>query len=180
MLRNAVRIILMAALPARLPAKRLVAKRLFAGRLVPMCLLPMCLLPLCIGCAMCGSQDDYTYAAFGGRWQRDDPINGRVGSAFAPAGAMVVGEGVTAEGVTGEGQTQQPKLNKPEGDDGSPEASDAEEVYGEALSEAEEGKGDGSDSDAVTNAAENGSMTDISAPANSTVGPRRSARSVLH
>jgi hypothetical protein len=165
MLRNAVRIILMAALPTRLAAIRL----------VPMCLVPMCLLPLCIGCAMCGSQDDYTYAAFGGRWQRDDPINGRVGSAFAPAGAMVVGEG-----VTGDEQTQQPKLNNPEGDDGSPEASDAEEVYGEALSEAEEGKGDGSDSDAVTDAAENGSMTDISAPSNSTVGPQRSARSVVH
>ena len=39
------------------------------------------------GCAMCGSPFDYTYSAHGGRWERDDPVEGRVGSAFAPAGA---------------------------------------------------------------------------------------------
>ena len=38
-------------------------------------------------------------SAYGGRWQRDDPINGRVGSIFAPAGAMVIGQTIPAEDV---------------------------------------------------------------------------------
>jgi len=41
------------------------------------------------GCAMCSSCDDESYSAYGGRWQRQDMTQGRVGSAFAPAGAKV-------------------------------------------------------------------------------------------
>jgi hypothetical protein len=51
---------------------------------------------LSTGCAMCNSEHDYTYGAYGGRWQRDDPVHGRVGSAFSPLGAMVVNEAVAA------------------------------------------------------------------------------------
>jgi hypothetical protein len=48
------------------------------------------------GCAMCPSPYDYDYAAQGGRWERHDPVHGRVGSAFEPSGAMVVeGEPIT-------------------------------------------------------------------------------------
>jgi hypothetical protein len=38
------------------------------------------------GCAICESPFDYTYDAFGGRWQRTDACCGRVGSAFTPVG----------------------------------------------------------------------------------------------
>lgn len=41
---------------------------------------------------MCAGTDDFTYAAFGGRWQRDNPVEGRVGSIFAPAGGMVIAD----------------------------------------------------------------------------------------
>jgi hypothetical protein len=42
------------------------------------------LLAFTTGCAMCNSCDDYTYGAYGGRWERLDPCYGRVGSAFTP------------------------------------------------------------------------------------------------
>ena len=48
---------------------------------------------LATGCAMCPGPDDYTYSAFGGRWQRDDMVEGRVGSAFAPSGSIAVDDG---------------------------------------------------------------------------------------
>lgn len=44
-----------------------------------------------VGCSMCSDPFDYTYAAFGGKWQRADPYSGRVGSLFHPA------EGVAAD-----------------------------------------------------------------------------------
>lgn len=51
---------------------------------------PLLLLSLLAsGCAMCCSPDDYTYSAFGGRWQREDMLEGRVGSAFAASGSVV-------------------------------------------------------------------------------------------
>jgi hypothetical protein len=37
------------------------------------------------GCTICQHHEDLTYAAFGGVWERQDPIGGRVGSAFDPA-----------------------------------------------------------------------------------------------
>ena len=40
------------------------------------------------GCAICASPGDYEYAAYGGRWQRTDRTNGRVGSVLDPAGAQ--------------------------------------------------------------------------------------------
>lgn len=45
------------------------------------------------GCTMCDSCD-MGYAAVGGVWQRHDPINGRVGSIFDPAGGPAM-EGVS-------------------------------------------------------------------------------------
>lgn len=41
------------------------------------------------GCAMCCAPYDDYYPAVGGRWVRDNPTEGRVGSAFAPAGHRV-------------------------------------------------------------------------------------------
>ena len=47
------------------------------------------------GCAMCCSPYDEAYGFTGGRWQRTNLCHGRVGSAFAPAGA--VGETIVEE-----------------------------------------------------------------------------------
>lgn len=41
------------------------------------------------GCAMCCAPFDCNYPYVGGRWVRDNPSEGRVGSAFAPAGHRV-------------------------------------------------------------------------------------------
>lgn len=49
------------------------------------------------GCAMCDNVEDGTYAAFGGKWQRDNPTSGRVGSVFDPAGMQVVEGGIPTE-----------------------------------------------------------------------------------
>ena len=38
------------------------------------------------GCSICSSPLDGVYEAEGGRWVREDPCCGRVGSAFAEAG----------------------------------------------------------------------------------------------
>lgn len=42
-----------------------------------------------MGCAMCCSPYDNAYGYYGGRWQRDDLCNGRVGSVYAPAGSPI-------------------------------------------------------------------------------------------
>jgi hypothetical protein len=44
------------------------------------------------GCAMCCAPYDDHYPYVGGRWVRDNPVHGRVGSAFAPAGFRVEGQ----------------------------------------------------------------------------------------
>ncbi len=41
------------------------------------------------GCAIPVGPYDYTYSAYGGRWQRTDSTSGRVGSLFSNAGARV-------------------------------------------------------------------------------------------
>jgi hypothetical protein len=41
------------------------------------------------GCAMCCAPYDDNYPYYGGRWVRDNPTHGRVGSAFEPAGHRV-------------------------------------------------------------------------------------------
>jgi len=41
------------------------------------------------GCATCCAPYDDYYPAVGGRWVRDNPTSGRVGSAFEPAGHKV-------------------------------------------------------------------------------------------
>ena len=67
------------------------------------------LLPLWAGCAMCSSCDDYSYGAFGGRWQRDDYVHGRVGSVFEPAGSFVV----TDQAVSDEPVADEPAADEP-------------------------------------------------------------------
>ena len=59
-------------------------KRIFSG------LLCGCLALWSIGCAMPEHPYDDDYAAFGGRWERQDPAHGRVGSAFTPQAGMRV------------------------------------------------------------------------------------------
>lgn len=48
------------------------------------------------GCAMCCAPHDDHYPYVGGRWTRDNPTHGRVGSAFEPAGHRVE-DGTLAE-----------------------------------------------------------------------------------
>jgi hypothetical protein len=51
-------------------------------------------LPLLLasGCAMCCAPYDCYYPYCGGRWVRDIPDSGRVGSIFEPAGTRVEGD----------------------------------------------------------------------------------------
>jgi hypothetical protein len=49
------------------------------------------------GCAMCDNAQDWTYTAFGGKWQRDNPHSGRVASLFDPAGGQVIEQGFPTE-----------------------------------------------------------------------------------
>jgi hypothetical protein len=67
---------------------RLLALSLLAG-----------LLASSTGCAMCCAPSDYNYPAFTGRWVRNNPATGRVGSAFDEAGspADVVPVAATAQ-----------------------------------------------------------------------------------
>jgi hypothetical protein len=44
------------------------------------------------GCAICCAPYDCNYQYCGGRWVRNVPDSGRVGSAFEPAGTRVEGE----------------------------------------------------------------------------------------
>jgi len=57
-----------------------------------MSLLVICLISTNVGCSLCSSCDDYSYGAFGGVWERTDPVNGRVGSAFTPSGYAITSE----------------------------------------------------------------------------------------
>jgi hypothetical protein len=45
------------------------------------------------GCAMCVSSFDASYSAYGGKWQRVIPDQGRVGSLFDPADGPLLGPG---------------------------------------------------------------------------------------
>jgi hypothetical protein len=75
----------------------------------------LAVLAVTTGCAMCGSPFDYSYSAHGGRWQRDDPDCGRVGSLFDPAGPMP---------VTPDAPEVAPEKPKAEGDAGGAPATD--------------------------------------------------------
>ena len=61
-------------------------------------LLVACMLGLSSGCAMCCAPFDYDYQSVAGRWVRNNPSSGRVGSAFDEAGgpADVVAAAPTA------------------------------------------------------------------------------------
>lgn len=60
------------------------------------------------GCAMCGSPFDYSYAAHGGLWDREDRESGRVGSAFDPAGPMPSENGVAGPSAPAPANMQTP------------------------------------------------------------------------
>ena len=96
------------------------------------------LLALTSGCAMCNSCDDYTYGAYGGRWERLDPSYGRVGSAFTPeVGQRVdVDEHYAPEmhAVPNEGERQESSESTPA--EPMPESTPAEEspAEGEPMS----------------------------------------------
>ena len=53
---------------------------------IALCLVTV--LPL-VGCAFCASPFDEHYGAEGGVWERRNPTEGRVGSAFSSAGSAV-------------------------------------------------------------------------------------------
>jgi hypothetical protein len=85
------------------------------------------------GCAMCDNSQDGTYPAFGGKWQRDNPVSGRVGSLFDPAGVQVTDQVTLSEA--------EPTLAEPETAEATEETSPAEDAApteGGAPSEAPE------------------------------------------
>ena len=45
----------------------------------------VCVISSIVGCSMCDDLEDSNYPTFGGKWERADQRNGRVGSAFEPA-----------------------------------------------------------------------------------------------
>ena len=52
------------------------------------------------GCTLCCAPFDDHYLYSGGRWVRDNPAHGRVGSAFDPAGHRIEGEAPAAVAPT--------------------------------------------------------------------------------
>ncbi len=68
------------------------------------------------GCAMCDNALDRSYSAFGGKWQRDNMVSGRVGSLFDPAGVQIAGQATLVEGepTLAETETGEPMLAEPE------------------------------------------------------------------
>jgi hypothetical protein len=54
------------------------------------------------GCTLCSPGYLNDYAGVGGKWQRTDPENGRVGSVFSDPGSVIV-SGEPAPVVTSEG-----------------------------------------------------------------------------
>jgi len=58
------------------------------GRNITLFLCLLAVLPL-VGCAFCASPFDDHYGAEGGAWERHNPTEGRVGSAFSNAGSPV-------------------------------------------------------------------------------------------
>jgi hypothetical protein len=98
------------------------------------------------GCAMCDNGQDSSYAAFGGKWQRDNPYSGRVGSAFDPAGMRVIDSSLPTQAeppmeiVDEEGEVVEPLLDEMEieGEAAEAETLDMSEAEDEAEEQAEE------------------------------------------
>ena len=53
------------------------------------CFSMLSLLTTMTGCAICCSPEDYTYATFGGKYERVDPSYGRVGSIYSDPNATL-------------------------------------------------------------------------------------------
>lgn len=79
------------------------------------------------GCAMCDNAQDWSYAAFGGKWQRDNPTSGRVASLFDPAGAQIVEQGSPMEAEPAPESTEEaeesakPLVEEPEAETAEPQ-----------------------------------------------------------
>jgi hypothetical protein len=137
----------------------------------------LAMLPLSLGCAMCASTEDYTYAAYGGRWQRDDPVTGRVGSAFLPGGSMVISDLGSEQMLKGENRKV---TSGNESDETGTESE--EDATGSEASDTESGQSasDRQTHTSVLNAPETEeSLTDVSSPANLSDGQKVKIRSVL-
>ena len=133
----------------------------------------LAILPLWMGCAMCASPEDYTYAAYGGRWQRDDPVTGRVGSAFLPGGSMVISD-LGEEGlVVVDGDSEDTSETDPtEAEEDEPEAENTEAPgEGEVRAPQEHATAEPPVGEE--------SLTDVSAPSNANGVRRTRIRSVL-
>lgn len=85
-----------------------------------------------MGCAICSSDLDKEYSAFGGAWERHDRTSGRVGSLFAPAGERVAfGDSKTLD----QGPTDAPPEEPEEGMEGPPETEPGVETEGAESTE---------------------------------------------
>jgi len=93
---------------------------------------------------MCDNAQDWTYAAFGGKWQRDNPHSGRVASLFDPAGGQVIEQGfpkeaeLAPEGMELDDKTSESLLEEPEAAEAAEEAEEAEEAAETPMEESEE------------------------------------------
>ncbi|HJN09498.1 MAG: hypothetical protein QGH33_06585 [Pirellulaceae bacterium] len=95
-----------------------------------MSLLAISLISTNAGCTLCSDCDDYSYGAFGGRWERSDLNYGRVGSAFSPEGSTISdGELIDPHNL----ESMAPEVAAPDAEvvpppsDDEPPSSDAEE-----------------------------------------------------
>ena len=114
------------------------------------------------GCAMCDNAQDWTYAAFGGKWQRDNPSSGRVASLFDPAGGQVIEQGLPTEAEPAqESMEEAEKTTEPlreeteEGTEAAEPAMDQPEEAAEAAEAVPPETADGEQAESNANAGTN-------------------------
>lgn len=88
------------------------------------------------GCAMCDNAQDGTYAAFGGKWQRDNLYSGRVASLFDPADGQVIEQQVSGQDAPTEADSVPEGMEQTE-ESAEPVVEQAEEATEAAKSEME-------------------------------------------
>lgn len=87
------------------------------------------------GCAMCDNSEDCTYPAFGGKWQRDNPFSGRVGSLFDPGGIRVTDQVAATEAGPPLAESEAAEVEAAENAAGPQPAAELEIPAGAAPSE---------------------------------------------
>ena len=94
------------------------------------------------GCRLCCDADDYTYAAYGGAWERTRRDSGRVGSIFDPAGAKAAKLSQRDEPSPPDELDRKRRRGEPDAfllePDKDPSKDDADESEEESESEADE------------------------------------------